>query len=86
MSRMNIDTSCTVERVTAAVRQTLALDDLHESTELIESELLDSISVANLILELEQVLDISIPESEVTPENFETPSTIHALCARLAQQ
>ena len=86
MSRMNIDTSSTVERVTTALRRTLALDDLHESTELIESELLDSVSVANLILELEQALDISIPESEVTPENFETPSTIHALCERLAQR
>ena len=86
MNRMNIDTSSSVERVTTLLRRTLALDDLHESTELIESELLDSVSVANLILELEQTLDISIPEGEVTPENFETPSTIAALCARLAQR
>jgi acyl carrier protein len=86
MKQTNIDTSSTVERVTTLLRRTLALDDLHESTELIESELLDSVSVANLILELEEAFDISISESEVTPENFQTPSMIAALCARLAQR
>ncbi len=74
----------TLDRVTQILGHTLVLGEIEKSTELVDSELLDSVSVVNLILELEKALEIRIPESEIAPENFQTPATIACLCERLA--
>ncbi len=54
----------------------------------IEDELtkigLSSIDMVNLMLAVEAEFDIMIPQSEITPENFRSISTIGALVERLA--
>jgi acyl carrier protein len=44
---------------------------------------LTSINMVNLMLEVEAEFDIMIPQSDITPENFRSISTIEALIARL---
>jgi acyl carrier protein len=44
-----------------------------------------SIDMVNLMLTVEAEFDIMIPQSDITPENFRSISTIGALVSRLAQ-
>ena len=44
---------------------------------------LSSIDMVNLMLTVEAEFDIVIPESEITPENFRTISTIEALILKI---
>jgi acyl carrier protein len=42
-----------------------------------------SLKMVNLMLAVEMEFDISIPQSEITPENFHSLATIDALVMRL---
>ncbi len=42
-----------------------------------------SVDMVNLMLAVEAEFDIMIPPSDITPENFRSVATIHALVARL---
>ena len=74
------------ERVTAVVRRLLADrsitkpfaadDDLREVG-------LTSLDMVNLVLAVESELAVSIPESEITPNNFRSVASIEALVAGL---
>lgn len=44
---------------------------------------LSSIAAARLMLEIEAVFNISIPDADLTPENFATVRTIERLITRL---
>ena len=45
---------------------------------------MSSIKMVNLMLAVESEFDIMIPQSDITPENFESIVTIEALVVRLA--
>jgi acyl carrier protein len=45
---------------------------------------MSSIKMVNLMLAVESEFDIMIPQSDITPENFESIVTIEALVLRLA--
>ena len=47
---------------------------------------LSSINMVTLMLEVEAEFDIMIPQSDITPENFRSISTIEALVVRLCPQ
>ena len=48
-------------------------------TDLIESGDLNSITILNLISDISDEFDVTVPVSEVIPENFESPEAIMAL-------
>jgi D-alanine--poly(phosphoribitol) ligase subunit 2 len=61
------------------------LGDLGAEDSLLESELLDSISIMQLVAFCEQVFEIIVPEEELLPDNFESVRTIgHLVERRLA--
>lgn len=53
-----------------------ALKDVADDESLLLSNVLDSVGMIDLIAELERVYDVSISEDEMTPEHFETISSI----------
>jgi acyl carrier protein len=74
------------ERLIGLVRQMLgqrgALRPLRIDARL--SDLgMSSIKMVSLMLAVEAEFDITIPQSEITPENFDSISTIEALVVRL---
>jgi D-alanine--poly(phosphoribitol) ligase subunit 2 len=46
------------------------LDDLSAEDSLLETELLDSIAIMQIVAFCEQVFDIEIPEEELLPDHF----------------
>jgi acyl carrier protein len=44
---------------------------------------MSSIKMVNLMLAVEMEFDITIPQSDITPENFRSVGTIEALLAKL---
>jgi acyl carrier protein len=76
----------TRERLIELVRQ---MQDQREAPRLLSidarlSDLgLSSIKMVSLMLAVEAAFDITIPQSEITPENFHSISTIEALVVRL---
>lgn len=46
-------------------------EDIDENTSLIKGEILDSLTLVLLINELENKLNVKIPENKLQPENFE---------------
>lgn len=68
-----------------AILQDVAPDPdvvIEESTELIDSGIIDSFDTVSLILELNDEFDIEIGVEEIMPENFATPSSILKLVNR----
>ncbi len=58
------------------LRDSLAITDADNDSELFSSGLLDSVSMVNLLAFVEQVSGIAIRAEDVTLENFDTPSRI----------
>lgn len=52
-------------------------------TDLVESGDLNSITILNLISDISDEFDVTVPVSEVIPENFESPEAIMALIEKL---
>lgn len=52
---------------------------LGEDDQLVESGIIDSLGVMTLLSFLEEKFTIQIPDSELTPENFSSLSTITSL-------
>ncbi len=79
----------TREQITEVVRRMLAdrgitrsfgpQDDLREVG-------LTSLDMVNLVLAIESVLAVAIPEGEITPANFRAVATIETLVAGLRQK
>lgn len=53
---------------------------------LIDDHHLDSLSLILLISELEEEYDITIPTSEIIPENFNSAKQIYAMIQRLEEE
>ena len=74
------------ERVTEVVRRLLADRSIHRPFAA-EDDLreigLTSLDMVNLVLAVESELAVRIPESEITPTNFRSVSSIEALVAGL---
>jgi len=58
------------------------LRDLGAEDSLLESELLDSIAIMQIVAFCEQMFEISIPEEELQPEHFENVRAIGQLVER----
>ena len=57
--------------------------EVTESTELLVTNLLDSMDFLNLVAHLEDSYGIKIDPDELSPENFETPASVAAMVERV---
>lgn len=60
--------------------------DYAACTGLVDSHLLDSLSILALVAELEDAFDITIPAVEITPSNFNSAAQIWAMILRLGEE
>ena len=51
-------------------------EDIEDDTELIESELLDSLTIVYIVTQLEDTFHITIDEKEITPKHFGSMNNI----------
>jgi len=57
--------------------------DFEQHTALIDGKVIDSFDIVNLIAEINELFDITIPPEELVPENFNSYAAIRALVDRL---
>lgn len=57
--------------------------DVEQQTALVDDGVLDSLDMVTLITELNRAFDISIPASEILPDNFNSVAAINAMIRRL---
>lgn len=84
---MSTDVVDPTEKVISIIRETLSIDETIEAdTELLESGLLDSLSVIRLIGKVETEFGIRFPMIDLTVENLATPGAMVTLIQRLQSQ
>lgn len=60
--------------------------DYASCEDLIDGHVLDSLTMIVLVAELEDAFDVSIPASEIVPDNFNSAAKIGMMLARLAEE
>ena len=58
-------------------------EDYKNSTALVDDDILTSFELVRLVTEIDSTFDISIPSSEIVPDNFNSAETIWALIEML---
>ena len=58
-------------------------EDYKNSTALVDDDILTSFELIRLVTEIDSTFDISIPSSEIVPDNFNSAESIWALIERL---
>jgi len=71
-----IDTLALQQQVTALFAEKLNLDVASAETDLIETGLLDSLALVELLAQLEESFDVSISTDDMELENFRSITTI----------
>ena len=71
--------SSNYERIIALINKVSPYEDVNEDTELIESGIIDSLSLLMLITLINEEFNINIVENDFIRANFETVSTIACL-------
>ena len=61
-------------------------DDLDTCTTLIDDGVLSSLDIIQLIGALNEEFDISIPATEIIPQNFNSVDAMAAMVARLSEE
>ena len=75
-----------IEEIIAIIKEINPYIDIDENTELIESEILDSLSVVYIVTELEDKYGIYVDEKLVLPENFKTATLISNMIVKCAEK
>ncbi len=60
-------------------------EDLATCNSLVDSRILDSLSIVALVAELEETFDIVIPAVEIVADNFNSVESINLLVSRLIE-
>ena len=60
--------------------------DFTSHDDLIDSHLLDSLTILSLVAELEDAFDITIPAVEIVPKNFNSVAAMQAMIGRLEEE
>ena len=68
-----------VDIIKAVVEEVTSVKDLDEDQNLLESGVIDSFGILQLILRLEKELEVNIPDCELTAYNFASLSSIRRL-------
>ena len=71
-----------LEVIVGLIREISPYEQITEEAELIKSGILNSLSIAGLIAQLEGEFDVEIPDDTVTADNFSTPVRIMQLVAQ----
>lgn len=71
------------EKILDILKEINPYEEIDETTQLIEDEILDSLTLVMLINEIERTFDIEVPESQLQPECFENVLKIEALVREL---
>jgi acyl carrier protein len=79
-----VDSADTILRVTTLIHEALQIEVDRIDTDLIETGLLDSLALVELIFRLEQAFDVSIRLDEMSVERFRTISSIARLIDELS--
>ncbi len=83
---MDLQTQGVTERLAALVKQVLGDGAAIPDPLPLDAQLSDlgisSLKMVNLMLAVEIEFNISIPQADITPENFHSLATINALVAR----
>lgn len=72
-----------IEYIKELLEEIQPYEDFDEETNLIQTELLDSLSILYLVTQLEEKYKITIEESKIIPENFTNIITIAQLVSGL---
>ncbi|MBE6790836.1 MAG: acyl carrier protein [Ruminococcaceae bacterium] len=59
--------------------------DYETCTDLIDGHQLESLAILALIADLEDEFDITIPATEIIPENFNSASAMYSMITRLQE-
>ena len=77
-----IDTSALQQQVTSLFSEKLNLDVASAETDLIETGLLDSLALVELLAQLEESFDVSISTDDLEIENFRSITNIAGFVAQ----
>ena len=61
-------------------------EDFENCTTLIDDHIIDSFDILQIISTLNDHYDISIPASEIVPENFNSAKALYAMVERLMEE
>lgn len=73
-----------VERVERVLREALSIELPARDTDLLEAGLLDSLTLVQLLVEVESEFDVEIPLDELDPDEFRTAESIARYVASLS--
>lgn len=71
------------EQIYQIMKEIVPFEDITDDTELFEEGILDSLTLVLLINEIEEQMNVVIPEEEVRPENFISVKAIELLLKQL---
>lgn len=60
--------------------------DYETCTDLIDAHHLDSLSIISLVADIEDEYDITIPATEIIPQNFNSASAMYQMITRLQEE
>ena len=72
-----------MEELYEIVEDIIPGEDYKISTALVDDDILTSFELVRLVTEIDSTFDISIPSSEIVPDNFNSVESIWALIERL---
>jgi len=82
--KLNMETNPNMlEKISAVVKETLTIDNIGYDTDLFESGVLDSLSLIQLMMELETSFDITISPEELDVEDYRTVRNMSEMIERL---
>ncbi|WOC12976.1 acyl carrier protein [Gordonia sp. MP11Mi] len=77
LGQFTIDDVCEVVSE-AIVRRHGEIDPIDADTQMLITGMLDSLTLVNIVADLEKRLGRKLPEDMVVARNFRTPTTLHA--------
>ena len=75
-----------MDKIIEILKQVRPDVDYAKETALIDDKILDSFDIVSIIGELTDAFDVEIHVEDMTPENFNSAASIHALVQRLQDE
>lgn len=77
---------CTMDEIIEILESLKPGVDYETADNLVDSRVLDSLTILALVPELEDAFDVTIPAVEIVPANFNSVQAIDALVTRLVEE
>lgn len=74
-----------METIVSLIEELKSGVDFTSRTDLVDSRVLDSLTILALVSDLEDAFDITIPAVEIVPQNFNSVAGILAMVDRLRE-